>query len=58
MEIILVATAALTLILLVVLVGTRGKPLTLVYQFKSVVREIIDHVNTIANNIRSSSKRK
>ncbi len=40
MEIMLAAVTALTLIMIVVLIGTRGRPLTLFYQFKAVVTEL------------------
>ena len=40
MEIILVSLTLLTLILLVILVGTGGKPLTLVSHFQSFVAQL------------------
>lgn len=43
MEIILISLTLLTLAILVILVGTKGKPLTLVYHFNSVKTRIVDN---------------
>ena len=43
MEIILASLTLLTIIFLVILVGTKGKPLVLIYQFQSFTAQIVEN---------------
>ncbi len=43
MEIILISLTLLTLIIIVVLIGTKGSPLRLIYHFQSVTAQIVEN---------------